>query len=152
MTNNSEVIYQSGKMILYAHDLEHRVKIRDMEFSVKIQLPRDRENIISLVARKIGADSRAITDQDYQYVARNSYLDVAIIGGPEWWEKHGFSKCPDEELLWELYDKCLSLEKDFQKKIRTTQPEKNSNCSLAGRLDNVSVQSSAHGLQVKESD
>ena len=104
-------------MIISEEDREFSTKIGEDEFTIRIPLPYERTHIIGQIARTFpGVDRKQISNEDYLYAQMLVTLNYVVIDSPDWWK--GAGKCPDQDLLVELWTFYNSSETEFQKKLK----------------------------------
>lgn len=86
-------------------------------FTIRMPLPFEKSQIISLTARAAGGqDYKSMPEDDYEYIRMIVTLNSCIIKNPSWWP--GAEKCPDESLLFDLWKWFMECEKAFQEALK----------------------------------
>lgn len=87
------------------------------KFTIRIPLPSEKAQIISLTSRATGGVSlESITSKDYEFIRMIVTLNYVIVNNPRWW--NGADNCPDEDFLIDLWKFYLDSEEKFQKKLK----------------------------------
>jgi len=107
-----------GPMIIKESDREFTKSFKERgEFTIRIPLPFEEIYINQQTARTLGGiDVKSYPIEDYEKIKMTVTLNVVISKHPEWWESA--SKCPDEELLFSLWEFYLSSKHEFQERLK----------------------------------
>lgn len=113
-----------GKLTISETDREFSKTINGNIFTVEIPLPTLKATIIAQTSRAIGGGNvNSYLPEDYEFIRMVVTLNHVIISHPTWWT--GANKCPDEELLYELWEHFKSSEIKFQEFLKkNTREEK----------------------------
>jgi hypothetical protein len=108
-----------SKLIVKESDREFTKQIGNGEkITIRIPLPTNKATIITQVSRVLGGmDIKSFPREEYDYIKMLITLNNVIVDSPKWWE--GADLCPDEDLLFELWNFYLESEikfKEFLKK------------------------------------
>ena len=90
---------------------------KDEKFTVRIPLPFEKANIVATTARATGGlNINSIRPEDYEYLRMLVTLNATVVEYPSWWT--AADKCPDEDLLFELWTFYIDSEKAFQEALK----------------------------------
>jgi hypothetical protein len=105
------------KLTITEADREFSTTIEEDQFTIKIPLPLERSQIIARIARATGGlPVSSMTPEDYEYMKMIITLNQVIVKHPDYWE--GADACPDDGLLWKLYQHYLDSELKFQENLK----------------------------------
>jgi hypothetical protein len=112
-----EKIIKFRKLSITEAERERTKNFDGDDFTIRIPLPLDKTVIIARVARAIGGqDINSMKPEDYDYIKMVITLNAVIVKNPDWWEDA--SKCPSDELLWNIYQFYQDSEIEFQENLK----------------------------------
>lgn len=119
-------------VVITKEDRQFSKIINGDSFTVQVPTSYEKRVLIQTISNSIGGvNINSIPQMDYIYVEMIATLTIAIVKWPDWWE--GADKCPDENLLGELWRFYLSAADLFadrlKKKSKTKAVEKSKKSS-----------------------
>lgn len=99
------------------------VTVRDDAFIILALFPKDYSEIARAEAfRRNGLPANAFDSQNIYRTRRDCTISHAVSEGPDWWK--GVDKCPEDELLDDLYNEIMSWTEEFQESLKKNKLNK----------------------------
>jgi hypothetical protein len=129
--------------VISGRDITEEIETSRGKFKVKFLLPKDVMAVGRLIASRHGfAPANSFDGESDSIIIITSYLDIAVAGGPEWYEKakkansaFSFSDVPDEDFLGDLYQRSFQFRQSVKEKLQVKRKPEDKGPAAAAAAD-----------------